>query len=273
MSKYTNKGKGLDKDITDEVFVFIKFFAIACVIFLLLLAYFKLYNPKKHSVTTKSMYVLNFFQSQVSDMYNKEKKVFSFEKTTPDELCQKLAEASSVYTFDCVDDGVSYKKNFVIKKQKIEIYGLEKAPYKLDGTYVKDFFIDVDLDRKSANTIGIDRFPLRVYSDGYLGGVITPINCSKDDEISYSLTTSPVCAGGNGANFLALDSPFSFDVYQVGGDNGKTRYLSKGIPFLRADCNAYGGEMLAWDGFCDGRYYWLKTCYNDEPCGVSPSKD
>ncbi len=271
MSKY-NKRSSLDRDITEEAVFFVKFVFITGFIFLLLFIYFKFYNPHKQNIIKRSMYLLNFFQAQVSDIYNQNKKVFGFEQTQPDELCQKLAEASLAITYDCTDDGSSFKKNFTIKKKKIEIYGLEKPPYKLDGTYVKDFFIDVDLSRKSANTIGIDRFPLRIYSDGYLGGMITPINCSKDDEVAYSLTTSPVCAGGSGINFLAIETPFSFDVYQVGGDEGRTRYLNTGIPFLRADCNAYGGEMLAWDGYCDGKYYWHRTCYNDEPCGVAPSK-
>ncbi len=272
MSKY-NKRSALDRDVTEEVFAIIKFIVIAGIIYLILFLFFKFYNPKKHITVKKSMYLLNTFQTEVNKIYSADKRVFSYEPTNPDMLCQKLADALSVRSYDCADDGTSFKKNFTIKKKKIEVYGLEKPPYKLEETYVKDFFIDIDLSRKSADTIGVDRFPLRIYSDGYMGGMITPINCSKDDEVAFSLTTSPVCAGGSGLNFLATDFPFGYDVYQVGADGGKTRYLNHGIAFLRADCNAYGGEMLAWDDYCNGRYYWHKTCYNDEPCGIEPSKE
>lgn len=273
MSKYSNRKNGLDKDITQQTVVFIKFALVGGFIALMLFLFFKFCNPTQRNINNKAMYLLNFFQDEITKIYNENKKVFDYEQNfASDVLCEKLAQASSQVIYDCTDDKVSYKKNFVIKKKKIEIYGLEKPPYKLDGTYVKDFFIDVDTRRKSSNTIGIDRFPLRIYSDGYLGGMITPINCSKDDEKAYGLTSSPLCIGGSGVNFLAFDTPFRYDVYQVGADNGKTRYLSRGVSFLRADCSAYGGEMLAWDGYCDGRYYWLKTCYNDEPCGIEPSK-
>ena len=268
-----NKNSVLDRDITEEAFAILKFLLIAGFAFLVVFLFFKFYNPKKHNTIKRSMYLLNLFQSEVTKIYTENKKVFAPEASNPDMLCQRLAEASGAVSYDCLDDGVTYKRNFVIKKKRIEVYGLEKPPYKLEETYVKDFFIDVDTSRKSENIIGVDRFPLRIYSDNYMGGMITPINCSKDDEVAFSLTTSPVCAGGTGINFLATDFPFGFDVYQVGADGGITRYLNRGIAFLRADCNAYGGEMLAWDDYCNGRYYWHKTCYNDEPCGIQPSKD
>ena len=273
MPKNTDKRSILDRDITEEATALFKFIMIAGFIGFFLFLYIKFYNPQKHNTYDRSMYLLRHFQAQVNLIYQERKHVFDYEQSNPDTFCQKMAEASDVIGYDCTDDSNTYKKNFVIKKKKIEVYGLEKPAYKLDGTYVKDFFIDVDLSKKSADTIGIDRFPLRIYSDGYIGGMITPINCSKDDEIAFSLVTSPVCAGGNGFNFLASDFPFSYDVYQVGADGGKTRYLNHGISFLRADCNAYGGEMLAWDGYCNGRYYWHRTCYNDEPCGIEPTSE
>ncbi|MBR5774502.1 MAG: hypothetical protein IKY44_06600 [Clostridia bacterium] len=64
--------------------------------------------------------------------------------------------------------------------------------------------------------------------------------------------------------------PFSYDVIQVGGKDGKSRRLNQNVPFLRADCIAFGSEILGADEYCEKRgYYWLTACYHEYFCAIN----
>ena len=151
---------------------------------------------------------------------------------------------------------------------------MERAPINVEGMTVKEILIDVDGEAKGKNEIGVDRVPIRIYSDGLMAGRLSPVSCSmtslKDWEIHYSA----ICAGAPDIDFLQSNIPFGYNITQVGGPEGKSRLLNRNVPFLRADCSAFGGEFLSPYEYCDKRqYHWLSACYDEYPCSIDLAKE
>jgi len=236
-------------------------------------AYFVLYNPKKHDFYKKSTIAYIKIEKELFEIFEKQNYLFKEDNSDNNLFCIELSKRLSLKKGYCpVLKSMYPEKNFTIKKTNIEILGLEKPVFKVNGVAVKDIIIDVDGEKKGENIIGIDRIPVRMYSTGRLGGMLSPINCKAQDQKDYDFIMSQFCNGSESVNYLETNEPFGFDIKQIGGDNGRTRKISSNIPFLRADCAAFGGDMLDLDEYCeDKKYYWLKACYEEFPCSVSIS--
>ena len=99
--------------------------------------------------------------------------------------------------------------------------------------------------------------------------MLSPVNCKKEDLEDYGIPYSPVCPSGFDFDFMDSKIPFSYDIIQVGGKKGKSRYLSQNISFLRADCSAFGSEIYGATEYCDKRGYpWLTACYHEYFCAT-----
>ena len=229
----------------------------------------KIYNPKQKNFIKNSNFAFEKIQEEINEVYKSQKYLFKNEEDNS--ICEILSEKLSNSTGNCYNSSQNYSHNFTISGTNIEIWGLEKPSYKLENNLVKDFFIDTN-GTKGENTFGIDRIPLRIYSTGRLGGTITPINCSRDDEKNYYFHYSPICIGSPEINYLANNIPFGFDVIQIGGKKGISNKLNRDIPYLRADCIAFGGELIAGD-YCEAKgYSWLTACYYDYLCAIKLSE-
>ena len=227
----------------------------------------KVYNPVKKRFIRNSNIAYQKIQEEINKIYKSQGYLF---KENEDNLCQELANKLSKSGANCYNTSPNYSKNFTIGKTKIEIWGLEKPAYKYEDTLAKDFFIDVD-GSKGENSFGIDRVPIRVYSSGRIGGTLSPINCNKEDEERYGFYYSPICTGSQNINFMATNIPFGYNVMQIGGPDGVTNRLNRNVPFLRADCIAFGGEIVA-GGYCDSvGYSWLQACYHEYLCAIELS--
>ena len=166
------------------------------------------------------------------------------------------------------------KTNFVFKNKKIEILGMEQKPFERGDVLVKDIIIDTNGTGKGDDEIGQDRVPVRIYSTARMGGLISPVNCSHQDMIDFGLEYADICHNGPEINFMATKIPFGYDIFQIGGPKGKTKALNRDIPFLRADCAAFGGDMANLDDYCEVRgYYWTQQCYDEYECAVWISKE
>ncbi len=227
----------------------------------------KIYNPAQKKYVKNSNIAYQKIQKEINSIYKEQKQLFN---DSEDMLCQKLSDKLSRTGGNCYNTSPNYIENFTIGKTKIEIWGLEKPAYRYEDTYVKDFFIDID-GPKGENSFGIDRVPVRVYSSGRLGGTLSPINCNKEDEERYGFYYAPICAGSQNINYLSTNIPFGYDVMQIGGPDGVTNKLNRKVPFLRADCIAFGGELIAGD-YCEARQFsWLQACYHEYLCAIELS--
>ncbi len=265
MSKESKKRTKFDEEIDIGQFIKTIFIVISSLI-LIWVSYLivKTYNIKQKNLIKKSSYIYLNFQKAILDIYKEQGYLFK-EDEEGSNFCSALAKKFTS-DYDCSSSLVGYKNNFKIKG--IEIYGLEKQPYHLLDGYVLDFFFDVN-GSKEPNAIGEDRIPLRIHSKGVLAGRLTPLNCKMEDYKDYEIPYADICQGRTDIDFLAQTVPFSFDVVQIGGKGGKSRLLNRNIPFLRADCIAFGGELMNDGGFCEARQYnWLQSCYDEYTCSI-----
>lgn len=272
MSQY-NKNSRLNQEIDFGEFIknIFKIFLIILILWVSYVAYFKGYNPKVRNYIVKTNYAYKTIEKEAMDYYKKNGEIYKDKESTIDEFCTLLSNKYSKNGGDCIRDAFGIKKNFEFKNG-VAIYGMERAPFALLDTLVKDFIIDINGD-KGENTIGIDRVPVRVYSKERMGGLLSPVNCKADDVKDFGIFYSPMCQAGVDIDFMTQNIPFGFDVAQIGGDEGKTRLLNRDVPFARADCIAFGGEMVAADEYCETRgYYWLPACYHEYPCSVELAK-
>ena len=247
---------------------------LLCVGFVALIVhiYFNVYKPEEKKYIKRSRYVYKVIQSELTEFYKTKQYVYKKDEATDeyqDEFCELLVSKYSNNGGNCTSsDFLGLQENFTFKKNKATIYGMEKPPFYYDGTLVKDFIVDVD-GKKGKNTIGIDRVPLRIYSTGRMGGLLTPVNCNQEDEQRFYMERSKLCDANVQINFLSSKIPIGFDIIQIGSKNGKSRKLNTNIPFLRADCLAFGAEMLGFDDYCEQRmYHWMTACYHEYPCAV-----
>ena len=228
----------------------------------------KIYNPQKKNYIKNTNLAYELIRKELNQVYKTQKYVIK--SIEEDNVCELLGQKLSSSGGNCYNTSQNYSFNFKIKRTDIEILGLEKPAYNLEGNLVKDFIIDIN-GSKGENRFGVDRVPVRLYSTGRLGGNLSPINCSKDDEKDYYFYYSPICAGEPEINFMATNTPFGYDVMQIGGKKGVSNKLNRDIPFLRADCIAFGGELIAGE-YCDAKgYSWLSACYHDYLCATELS--
>ncbi|MBR5303512.1 MAG: hypothetical protein IKU37_01635 [Candidatus Gastranaerophilales bacterium] len=233
-------------------------------------AYFDVYKPEEKRYIKNSRYAYKIIQTELTKYYRKKGYVYNKdEDSAVDEFCEVLRNKYSPIYGNCnIEEKISNEPNIIFKNKGIHIYGFEKKHFPSDGTLVKDIIIDVN-GTKGENTFGVDQVPIRIYSTGRMGGMLSPVNCKKEDTEDYGISYSPICPAGFDFNFMDSKIPFSYDVYQIGGKNGKSKRLGQNISFLRADCIAFGSEILGASEYCEKRgYHWLTACYHEYFCAT-----
>ena len=99
-----------------------------------------------------------------------------------------------------------------------------------------------------------------------------PVNCNTKDFIEYGFPIGTFCPMGTELDFLTDNIPFGFDVKQIGSAEGKVQKVISNVSFIRTDCSAFGGEIIA-DEYCDVKgIYWLKRCHDEYFCGIEAAK-
>lgn len=269
---YTNNKKKNNGDLDFfEIFnAVILAFLVIGVLWFIKWVYFDVYKPEEKKYINNSRYAYEIIQKELTEYYKQKGRIYTQDNNDGiDEFCEIIRNKySPVYGKCNIEDVVSGEPNIILKNKGIYIYGFEKKAFPSDGTLVKDIIIDVN-GPKGENTFGIDQVPVRIYSSGRLGGMLSPINCKKEDSEEFGISHSPICPLGFEFNFMDSKIPFSYDVIQVGGKNGKSRRLGQNISFLRADCIAFGSEILGAEEYCDKRgYHWLTACYHEYFCAI-----
>ena len=250
-------------------------FMVLCVVTFFYL-YFTKFQPAKRTFARKCSAAWNIIQTKTFSLYRKQGYLFDGKFRLGRNFCEELALdiADEKQAIDCRPDPSDKPvRNFTLKGTKTDILGLEKPFMVQEGIIFKDIVIDVNGAYQGKNSIGEDRMLLRVYSNGFMAGKLSPVNCKLSDEKDYGIKKSPYCADSPEVDYLEEKFPFAFDVTQTGADLGRTRHLRSGISFARADCVASMGELLYLDEYCSQKgIYQLKTCFDDVPCNVSLSK-
>lgn len=275
----SNKNSQFDQEIDAGKFflgIFYVFLAIG-VIGLLTWFYTSVYKPKEQAYIKGSRYAYTILHKEMKEMYKTQGKVFNERAKNDDAFCWDMVNKYAKNNEGSCNNfnPLSPLQNFVVKGKKITFYGLEKPPFAVDGAWAKDILIDVDGEENGENQVGVDRTILRLYSHGRIGAILTPVNCSREDEAMYGFKKSVYCAGSMEFDYLTYNKPIGFDIDQIGGDGGKTRTVSHNISFIRADCTALGGEITGADDYCDEKMlYELKACDGDDDsvCDIVLSK-
>ena len=272
INKKIKKKKGKLNNSIDLYFPVIKKVFTGLFVLTMLFLYFKVYNPFYHIKLKKINTTYKLLQAETTKIYKE--KGYVFDKDTKDDFCLKMANNIKTSDVSCSDFSTFFEKNFKVNKTKVDILGLNRPYFEENGVLVKEFIIDVDGVDKGENATGVDRFPMRVYSTGILGGRIVPANCNIRDKANYDIPYSEACGNGSeSTNFLANNKPFGFNVIQIGGDNGKSVEILHDVSFIRADCAAMGGDLVSNDYCDDKQIYWLSACYDEFPCAIEISND
>ena len=234
--------------------------------------YISIYNPQQKKFIKKSRIAYNAISEVIYDIYKEKQRVYDRPDEPTDSVCEILAEKLADKKGTCRRDNTAIPKfNFKIKKTNIEIYGLERIGEVQNDNIIKEFIIDIDGESKGKNEIGVDRVPVQIHSTGRMGGKLMPVNCNPKDLIEYGMQLSKSCPVGTELNFLTSNIPFGFDVNQIGSKEGKIKKVTLDVSFVRADCAAFGGDIIA-DDYCNEKgIYWLKRCYEEYYCGIEPT--
>ena len=274
----SNNNSKFDTEIDAGVFFGTLFkiaFAIGAVVFAIWY-YFNIYKPEEKAYINGTRYAYQIIHDEMMDMYEKQGRVFDENKKNDDEFCKILANKyASNKQGNCNNiNPISAVENFKIKKSKITIYGLEKPASFIEGAWAKDIIIDVNGEDEGENQAGVDRTILRLYSHGRIGGVLAPVNCSSSDDKDYGFKKSFYCIGSQEMDFLTFNKPLGFDIEQIGADNGKTRVISHDVPFVKADCLAFGGSIVNSEDYCDEKmFYSLRGCDDEDySCNIRLTK-
>ena len=230
--------------------------------------YFFVYKPEEKRFARYSKSTFKFLQDELNIFYNQNgKKIYSSEGESVDVFCNYLMEKYSL-DGNCNVNVVANEGASLTLKNGVEIFGFEKQPKKYAKTLYKDILIDTN-GPKGKNEIGIDRLPLRYHSSGYIWARLLPVNCNSSDEKDYEMERSSYCPKGYEVNFLTTNYPLSFDAYQIDENKNRLKTVISNASFLRADCAAFGGDLLGFSDYCDKRgFYWLKNCYYDYECEI-----
>ncbi len=233
-------------------------------------AYFDVYKPKEKLYIKNSKYAYQLIQSELTELYKQKGYVYDSLTQDNDPLCEVLREKYD--NLGTCNVGIVGAQGNIKLPKGITLHGFENRPRNGEGSLIKDIIIDVN-GEKGENTLGVDRAPIRIYSTGRMGGMISPVNCKVSDQRDYELDYSPICTAGIDINFMDSKMPFSFSIFQIGGKKGESKYIAKNISFLRADCMAFGGELIGAMEFCEMRgYHWTTACYHDYYCAIELKK-
>lgn len=273
MSKNTKKTPSINiLAILIRVIIIIASIAL---IVLFVWLYFNVYKPEEKRFIKNSRIAYNKISNVIYEIYKEKQCVYEKPDEARDSVCEILAKKLSKNSLgNCMRNPTGMPQlNFVIKNTKIAIYGLERPSVSQDNNnIIKEFIIDVDGEEKGENEVGKDRVPVQIHSSGRMGGRLMPVNCNVKDMINYGMPMSKSCPMGTELNFLTTNVPFGFDVNQIGSAEGKIKKITSDVSFARADCAAFGGEVLG-DEYCNDKgIYWLKRCYEEYYCGFEPSK-
>ncbi len=266
------------KELPFALRITINVVVIAIVVFLIkacLSFYHNVYKPKERAVINASNYAYKIIQEELTQYYKVHGYIYKGQDEPVDDFCVFLSSKLAKLGGECTNKPnlFGYQKNFVIDNTDIEVWGMDSLPKTEEGTLVKEFFIDTN-GEKGENQFGIDRIPLKIYSTGRLGGLVLPVNCSKEHEEQFGFQLSKMCSPEIQINYLDTNKYFGYDIFQIGGDFGKTRPLNRNVSFLRGDCVAFGGELIAQYEFCDAKMYpWLPACYDEFPCAIQIAKE
>lgn len=269
MYKKTSKNKKSQIDFLKKIKQVLQiFFCIALFIFVRWMI-FDVYNPEEKNYIKKSTQAYLLIQDELAEFYKEKGFVYENIDVKQDEFCEVLKKKYGTKYSNCTMGNSIEEPNIELKKGKITIHGFSNSPEIVYGDIVKDLFIDIN-GLKGDNKFGVDRTPIRIYSNGRMGGMLSPINCNKLDFEEKEVPYSKICPADIMINFMDSKIPFSYNVMQLGGGKkSRTRILNKRVPFLRADCVAFGGEMTGAELFCEARrYYWLTACYHEFPCAI-----
>lgn len=269
MYKKTDKNKKSEIDFLKRIKQAFQIFL--CVVFLLLARWmiFDVYKPKEKNFIKKSIKTYLLIQDELAEFYKEKGYIYENLDVKQDEFCEVLKKKYGTQNSNCTMGNSIEEPNIELKKGKVTIHGFSNPPEIVYGDIVKDLFIDVD-GLNGENKFGIDRVPIRIYSNGRMGGMLSPINCNKMDYDEREVPYSNICPKDIMINFMDSKLPFSYNVMQLGGGKKfRTRILNKNVSFLRADCVAFGGEMIGAEMFCEARRYsWLTACYHEYPCAI-----
>lgn len=229
------------------------------------------YKPQEKNYIRKVKIAHNFIQSELSEYYKKNGYIFESQDDIEDKFCLALKKKYGDNSGSCQVDG-TLRENIHFKNTNITMYGFSRKPQIYNNVLVKDVVIDID-GEKGKNKFGVDRAPIRIYSKGLLGGMITPVNCNREDNYKYDVPYSDICPIDDHVNYMDTQIPFAYNVLQIGGKRGRSRYLNKKVSFFRAECVAFGGEMLGAVDYCDyKKYQWLTACYHEYRCAIELNK-
>lgn len=269
-----SKKKNIGIDITAIIIRVILIIVGIGIIYGLIWMYFNMYKPDEKRFIKYSRHAYGEISNVIHEIYKQKGYVYDKADESTDSVCQKLAEKLSSISGNCMQSRTGMPQyNFTIKDTKTEIYGLERPGIiERDGNIIKEFIIDIDGEKRGPNELGKDRVPVQIHSKGRMAGRLMPVNCNVKDYIEYGMPVSKSCTSGTELNFLTTNIPFGFDVNQIGSKEGKIKKVTVNVSFVRADCAAFGGEIIA-DDYCEDKgIYWLKRCYDEYFCGFELSK-
>ena len=274
MSKNTRRS--LDEIEIDGFAFFIatlKVILVVGMIWFVLHFFFVVYKPKEKAFIKGSKMAYSNIEEVANEYFKLHGALFKDPNALVDDFCNVLADKFGKNGGNCKVAPDSFpKENFVFKGTDVTVYGMERKPFDVWGTPSKDILIDIN-GQKGENMLGVDRVIVRLHSTGRMGGLLAPVSCDASDKKDYDVTYSPMCPNGVKHSFLTTNIPFGFDVIQIGGKNGKSRKIASNINFMRADCIAFGGEIVSADELCERRgWHWLEACYDEFPCEVELSK-
>lgn len=274
MSKITRKK--LDEIEIDGFAFFVgllKFILIISLVWFAFYFFFVVYNPKEKAFIKGTKMAYRNIEEAANEYFKEHGALYGQKDASVDEFCNVLVQKFGKVGGNCRIAPDSFaKENFVFKGSNVTIYGMERRPFDVWGTPSKDILIDVN-GQKGENMLGVDRAIVRIHSTGRMGGLLAPVSCDEGDLRDYDVTYSPMCPKGVKHSFLTTNKPFGFDVIQIGGNKGKSRKIASNINFMRADCIAFGGEIVSADEFCERRgWHWLEACYDEFPCEIELAK-
>lgn len=268
--------KKTDLYAVDPVQILINVIAIligTTIIVGLIYMFFVTYNPKQKYFVRKANYAYKTIQKELVSYYKEHGYIYKSKDEEIDEFCVLMGSKYSEKAPDCKDNHGIIKPNFKFKGTKIEIMGMEKPPFEAGGTLAKDIMIDINGAGRGDDELGVDRVPVRIYSTERMGGLMAPVNCSHTDMMELGIEYAPICNNGAEIDFMTSKIPFGYDIYQIGGPKGRTKPINRDVPYLRADCTAFGGDMAGLDDYCENKgFYWSKECYDEFECSVWISK-
>lgn len=230
-------------------------------------AYFDIYKPEEKQYIKNAKYAYKIIQQESFKIYKDRGYIYKEIDDEYDSICQVLRDKYDSSANCEIKDTIG--QDYSIKfKNGITLHGFEKRPYEFEGVLVKDIIIDTN-GLKGENTIGMDRVPIRIYSSGRMGGKLSPVNCRVSDYRDFGIDYASICAGGADINFMDSKIPLSYNIFQIGGKKGQSKYVGKNVSFLRADCTAFGAELIGADEYCELKgFQWATACYHDYNCAI-----